>query len=268
MLGHSESDGVWWVPFQPEQRSTGRIAYDAQTGLQLINIVGPLVPPQPQLGPAPEIILGYDHAGAVFTCVSSYYVGFSTNQAGINVAKMDVEMLIKGRHFTSRQDIRFRRFQSDYSNLHVWFHGLPPFQSLSPGETTINLEFLRHELWNVNFADGVRLRSSYNRSNHFSLHPDSNFRMEYRDSLWAEYENAVPPETFCRHERIFRTLVDLLGGCQLQVAGLKAGLTPAGTDTEIFYPSRFARNARRDANRDQTRRFPRGNKATDCFQNL
>lgn len=251
MIANWQADGVWWIPNQPDQGSTGKIVYDSQAGLQLIDIVGPLAPAQPQLGPGPEIILGYDHGGTRFTCVSSYYVGHNVNQANINVAKMDVELLVKGRHFNLRQDIRFRRFQSDYSNLHIWLEGLPPFQTLFPNDNTITLEFLRGGLWDAVTAEGVRLRNSYDRRSHFLPHPDSKFQLDYKDSLWATYENGVSPEIFCRHERIFRTLIDLLGDCQLQVAKLKVGLTPDGTDSEIFYPSRFGRNARRDPNRER-----------------
>ncbi len=251
MLENWRASGVWWLPEAADQRSTGILVYDTQNGARLIDIVGPLAPAQPQLGPGPEVILGYDHSGARFTCVQSYWTGHQTNQANLNVAKMDIELVIKGRHFNSREDIQFRRFQCDYSNLHAWLFGLPPLNVSYPNDTTISIELLRGDLWDVTVGQDVRLRNSYNRTGHISAHPEHQFRVGHRDSLWATYGAAVSPETFCQHQRVFRTLVDLLGHCQLQVAAIKAGVTPAGTDTEIFYHSYFSRNERRDADRDR-----------------
>jgi hypothetical protein len=225
--------------------------YDPAKGAQLIDIVGPLAPAQPQLGPGPEVILGYDHSGARFTCVQSYYCGHQTNQANMNVARMDVELVLKGRHFNTREEIQFRRFQCDYSNLHAWLFGLTPFKVSYPNDTAISIELLRGDLWDVTVGEGPRLRNSYSRTGYTSAHPDQKFTLGHLDSLWATYENGVQVETFCSDQRIFRTLVDLLGHCQLQVAAVKAGLTTAGTDTEIFYYSYFARNARSDADRDR-----------------
>lgn len=251
VLNEWRVSGVWWVPGAADQRSTGILVYDPAKGAQLIDVVGPLAPAEPQLGPGPEVILGYDHSGARFTCVQSYYCGHQTNQANLNVARMDVELVLKGRHFNTREEIQFRRFQCDYSNLHAWLFGLLPFRVSYPDDTAISIELLRGDLWDVTIGQGPRLRSSYSRTGHTSAHPDQEFTLRHLDSLWASYEIGVTVETFCKHQRIFRTLIDLLGHCQLQVAAVKAGLTTAGTDTEIFYHSYFARNTRRDADRDR-----------------
>jgi hypothetical protein len=239
------------VPSAADQQSTGTLVYDATKGAQLVEIIGPLAPAQPQLGPGPEVILGYDHSGARFTCVQSYYCGHQTNQANLNVATMDIELVLKGRHFNTREEIRFQRFQCDYSNLHAWLFGLLPFRVSYPNDTAISIELLRGDLWDVTVGEGLRLRNSYSRTGYTSAHPDQEFTLGHLDSLWATYDSGVQVETFCRHQRIFRTLIDLLGHCQLQVAAVKAGLTDAGTDTEIFYHSYFARNARGDADRDR-----------------
>src|SRR5881392_1197877 len=132
MLTSWRVNGLWWLPSDPTDFSNGTLVYDPEEGFELMDVTGSLAPVHPKVGPGPELLLGYDHDGTAYTCLDSFHIGYSSNQAGIKVAKLDIDTVFRGRLIKSREQISFRSFRCLYSNLFTWLFEFPAFGS---GET-------------------------------------------------------------------------------------------------------------------------------------
>jgi hypothetical protein len=167
-------------------------------------------------------------------------------------ASFDVDLILQGRHFADINQIRFQRFECDYSNLHFWLgdRGSISIQHVprDPGTVPVrdrDIVTLDHlPLWDITYQ-GARIRY---RNSSASQRNAIEGTVEFctREGLRIEFPDAAPLSEFYRLERAVRCFIDVLSNAQIQRSKLAAG--PYG-EVEIFHRSRTGRNGRQDPNR-------------------
>jgi ApeA N-terminal domain 1 len=247
MTDSFEADGVWWIPPNLERRSTGTLKYHPATGAELVNIVGtmiPMVANLPAMHPEIAMVHGVTHAGRRYTCLKAFLSGHKVHQPGSAVSSLSIGTVFEGRHFDSPEDMLFRRFRFNYSNLHKYLLERPPFKVENEAGIT-KLEYLRTVLWKVD-VDGLAVQHSYHWSSSSDNDPTPSFSFRHTDGLLITASEPSPAETFYGAERIFRSFVNLLGDCQIQTAQVQADLGTLHTDINVYDRGHFFINERED----------------------
>lgn len=131
-----ECSGVWWLPTNPENRMAGTLTFSNEGGMRL-NLtawskqIDEILAHQSRIYP---LILGVTHEGELITLCNCRETSFQSSSAGIGVQRCLVETAYVGAHFSELTELRFHKFDVQYSHLADWV-GVSPFRhQLIPGE--------------------------------------------------------------------------------------------------------------------------------------
>lgn len=237
-----QETGQWWLPLAPNERATGVLIFEPSEGSRLSGVVGgwvgnaaAVVMAEGIFPIAPLLIVGRSDSGALYTCVGNHYGQFFHNEVqgggALDAADIDVGTVLKGRHFTQLNDVVFRRFSWIYSNLHCWLVGLPglAIQDVPHEERTYVVRHNRTVLWEAAIAGDFTVSNTYSfQTNRVTHDPNPKLTFSHRDGCLITSQQPRTLDDAFQAEHRFRSLVNLLGDCQLELAEINFNANQAG----------------------------------------
>ncbi len=119
-----EIKGYWRLPSEPQREIAGNLSFSMEgINLSLFGILGNPLPFQ-QVEDKYEIILGRTEDGDV-TLIDGFQV--KQKMSGITSSELTFNKMIIGKHFNSKEDIKFHSAQINYSYIEQWM-GHHPFE--------------------------------------------------------------------------------------------------------------------------------------------
>lgn len=119
MIGDFEVKGIWWLPNNPENRLPGVLTFSPNSGGISLELHGSLsTAMQPQDLLITECVLGETYRGdpvTVCDCFETESNGMSSRIVGNHI--------FMGKHFDSRQKIKFSKIRVSYEHLEQWIGG-------------------------------------------------------------------------------------------------------------------------------------------------
>lgn len=120
-----EKDGIWFLPENPDQEVSGKLTFSSQDGA-LLSLIDQLIPitktEELMSSKYYEFINGYFTNGKKVTLYKCYQR--PRLQTGLQISLLDVKYVIVGHHFTSLEDMDFKKTEVKYRNLEEWV-GMP-----------------------------------------------------------------------------------------------------------------------------------------------
>lgn len=226
-------EGVWWLPRSPKKsRSSGTLVIEGNDA-RLEAVIGPLADVAPDVFLAPEVIVGRTYKGGAYTCFNGYYGVRSTSHTGSGVHKeatIHADNLLKGQHFRSPKDAKFKEAVWRYSNLHLWMYDAPPI-GLNDDQEDIKVvtskRGKRGGLWDADIGDGINVANDYTFSYQWKTNPSA-LNFLHLDGVRIRSIKARPFTEFFPLERRFRALVNLLADCQFEIVQEIFRIAPNG----------------------------------------
>ena len=112
--------GVWFTPENPDNRLSGTLSFDLQTGIEL-ELVGTLVASRSHDNiHEPKFILGLTTDGKTITLYRSFESSRSMHLPGMPTCKYVVLYVLSGAHFERDEDFVFHSVRGRLRNLETW----------------------------------------------------------------------------------------------------------------------------------------------------
>jgi hypothetical protein len=114
--------GLWWLPETPDNKETGTLTFDQVDGARL-NVLGRLVPLQP--GPfgaleGRDVIHGFTTSGKSVTLLETFVTNSQFAFPGIATEVWHIRIIAIGAHFTSADEVLFRRSWVRFDGIARW----------------------------------------------------------------------------------------------------------------------------------------------------
>ncbi len=188
LLDDFEAKGVWWLPQRPENKVEGDLRYKAGDRITL-ELIGTLRQPNSRtlvtLEPQ-EIILGVTESGDLCTLVDTFESRYNPAfLSEVSTSNFIVNRLYVGKHFASREQIRFHSMAVCMTYLKEWL-GKSPIEVeglASAGPRKIVLPYRSKEVFRTTVKDG-------------------DFTLSFHSRLGMSF--APLDEVSCRHFTVFQ----------------------------------------------------------------
>jgi hypothetical protein len=185
-------------------------------------VMGPLANVKKGMVLGPEVILGKTHNGKLYTCLRTFYLdrGTSHTSSGpVKVAKLDLMNLLRGRYYSKEKDVRFKEGAWRYSNLHLWMYDSNPIGFEHQADESVIVSSKRGErgaLWNADVGSGIAIANDFTFTSLQSTDPAS-VEFTHQDGVRIRSIKAISFRRFISVERWFRSLLNTLADCQLEI---------------------------------------------------
>ncbi len=119
-MKHFSSDGVFWLPQQPERRVAGRLTFDMQQGGQL-SLIGSFSSYTDLFSPASDAarivgVPGKRH----FTLEDCFQLRSNLDSPGVFTQVFHVGRILAGAHFDAEEPLSFTAIAVTTSNMAEW----------------------------------------------------------------------------------------------------------------------------------------------------
>ena len=136
--------GVWFTPENPDNRLSGTLSFDPQSGIEL-ELVGTLVESRSHDNiHEPKFILGLTADGKTITLYHSYESSRPMHLPGIPTCKYVVQYVLSGAHFEREEDFVFHSVRGRLRNLETWISKF--------GFSVVETDFTSKLKFQANFA--------------------------------------------------------------------------------------------------------------------
>lgn len=212
----------WWLPkCRKKWRSSGTLVIEGDE-TRLEAVMGPLADVAAGTLHGPEVILGRTQKGKVYTCLHTFYTNHSmshTTSGPLNAVTLSVRNLLRGQHFNKANDVLFKEGEWRYSNLHLWMYDAHPigFEDQPGGKVTVSSKRgKRGALWDADVGSGITIANDFTFTSSQKTNP-ATVEFMHLDGVRMRSTKALPFKEFFPLERRFRSLVNLLADCQLEI---------------------------------------------------
>lgn len=153
----------------------------------------------------------------------------------MTTADIDVQTVLKGRHFADLGEARVCGFSCLYTNLHTWLFDVPHLdvQEIAGEERAYRVRHNRGTLWEAQVVGGLRISNTFSFKRKGAYKPNPSVTFSHVDGLLIGSEEPRALDDLFRAEYIFRSLVNLLGDCQLENAAFECNNLSGGGPSNV-----------------------------------
>ncbi len=123
MLKEFDLNGYWWLPDNPDNKVPGALKVNQSEGAQL-ELTGSLDSMENRLFrfEGQDIILGFTSNGKTVTLYKCISTNASMSFPGMYIQKFSPQFIFTGRHYNSKDEIRFCKIHVRYLHFDQWLY--------------------------------------------------------------------------------------------------------------------------------------------------